>query len=515
MPELSPYATVKPLFGSLASWIADEETKQRLAAYQVYENIYWGVPQTFKLMARGEENSPIYVPCARVIVETMNRFVAPNAKIIPDPQFGTPNDRDLAHQVVVDLMRRERFISRFNSNRRFGLIRGDWMFHLFADPLRAPGSKLSIETVDPSTVFPIYNPLNIDELIGYHVADETVNPKDASKAAIRRTTYMKQTGTGGPSPILVTDGYYEVDAWGGPGMKEEEAKLIQAAAPDQVLPSPIDQLPIYHIPNFVEPGRVFGSSEFRGLERIFAAVNQSISDEELALAMEGLGCYATDAGTPVDDDGNEEPWNLGPGRVVELPEGKQMLRVNGVGHVTPYQDHLAYLHEQIDQVFGMGAIAKGRVDVATAESGVALFLELAPLLAHAEEKDQVVTDVLTNMWFDVPKWLVAYEGSALNSLVDVTRYIPAYGDKVPQNNSAKVEELVSLATLPGVLSATYIRERLRKLGYDDMPDEATIAAQVSADTASQQDAFGARVDGEVQGALEDGATEGADTSAFA
>lgn len=510
MPDLNPYATAKPLFGSLASWVAEEETKHRLASYAVYESMYWNVPQTFKLEARGAENNPIYVPAPRVIVETMNRFVAPKLKIIADPLFGTPNDRQLADQVMTDLVRREKFYSTFASNRRFGLIRGDWMFHLIADPAREPGSKLSIETVDPGNVFPIYNPDNIAELTGYHIATEAVDPNDG-KAVVRRTTYRKVTGTGGPSPIVQTDEYYEVDKWGGPGMDPEDPPK-SVITPPLTLPPPIDQLPIYHIQNFTEPGRVFGSSEFRGLERIFAAIDQSISDEELALAMEGLGCYSTDGGTPIDDDGKEIPWDLGPGRVVEVAEGKKFLRVTGVSQVTPYLDHLHYLHEQIDQVFGMGAIAKGKVDVTTAESGVALFLELAPLLAHAEEKDQVVTDVMTNMMFDIPKWLVAYEGGSLNSLVDTTRYIPVYGDKVPQNKAAQVAELVTVAALPGVLSTPYIRDRLRRLGYEDMPDEATMASAIAADQLALADAQGARVDQTINDALNANPPGAADTA---
>jgi hypothetical protein len=510
MPEQGPYATAKPLLGPLPQWLADPQEQQRVASYDLYEAIYWTVPDTFKLMSRGTEDKPIYVPAARSITETLHRFMAPKVKFVVDPQFGTPNDQALATQVMTDLARRERIYSRFNANKRYGIMRGDWMFHLFADPEREPGSKLNVQTVDPGVVFPIYNPDNIDEVIGWHLIEPT---KDSGgKDAIRRTTYRKQTGTGGPSPIDVTDEIYKIDAWGGPGMDPEDAPL-EVVNPPQTLPAPIDQLPIYHVQNFIEPGFFWGASEFRGLERIFAAVNQSISDEELALALEGLGCYATDAGTPVDDDGNEMAWNLGPGRVVETPPDKKFTRVTGVSQVTPYQDHLTYLHHVLDQAIGLSDVAKGSVDVKIAESGVALYLELAPLLARVEEKEQIVTDVVTNMLFDLPKWIVAYEGGIFNSLMDTTRFIPVYGDKVPQNKAAAVTELLAIASsTPQIVPMSYVRQKLRTLGYDDMPDEAALLTALAADQQVAADQQGARVDATINAALGNGAAQGADLS---
>jgi len=510
MTQVSSYSTAKPLIGSKPTWIVDAEEQLRVASYDLYDGMFWNVPQTFKLSARGQENNPIYIPAPRIIVETLHRFLAPSVQFIADPAFGTPNDQLLATQVMTDLVRRESLYSRFNSNKRFGIIRGDWMFHLYADPNLPPGSKVTVQTVDPGKVFKITKPDNVDIVIGYHIAEPMTHP-DNGKQYIRRTTYMKDTLAAGPSPITVTDGWYELDEWGGPGQDPAKAKLFQPAAPDLKLPAPIDALPIYHIPNFKEPNVPWGASEFKGIERVFAAINQSISDEELALAMEGLGVYASDGGTPIDDDGNEVPWDLGPGRVVEIPEGKKFLRVSGVSQVTPYQDHVEYLHKMINQVTGQSDFARGNVDVTVAESGIALMLELAPLLATALEKEQVVTDVTTQMLFGLAKWFVAYEGGIFNPLVDVTRWIPVYGDKVPQNRAAQVTELLTISqATPQIVPTSYVRTRLRTLGYEDLPDEATIAAEMAKDA----DAQGARVDATINADLTAGAADGADLTAL-
>jgi hypothetical protein len=501
--NLTPYSTAKPLFGAQPSWIVDEIEKQRISAYAVYESIYWNYPNTFKLVQRGSSSDPIYIPAGRQIVETFNRFLAPGLTVSADPAYGTPNDQLLANQVFTDFAKREKFYSKFNTGKRYGLIRGDQAWHLWADPEREPGARVSIYQIDPGSLFPIYDVNNIDNIIGWHIVELVVD--DAGKSFISRATYLKQTGKGGPSPITYDKALYEVDDWGGPGM-DQDPKPVQVVSPMITLPAPIDALPIYVIPNFDEPGQIWGASEMRGMERIIAAIDQGISDEELTLAMEGLGVYATDAGTPVDEDGNDVDWNLGPGRVVELPDGKKFVRVTGAGSVTPFQDHLKYLHQQIDQTFGHSDVAKGNVDVSVDVSGISLLLQLGPLLARAGEREQIITDVTSQMLFGFSKWWVAYEGGAFNSLVDVTRWMIKYGEKVPRNRKEEVTELITLhSATPTLLPPSYIRMRLRQLGYDDMPDEAAIEAELTkvatAAAAINQDAQAARLNQDVSGFL--------------
>lgn len=518
MPDLDPYATAKPLLGSLPQWITDVQEQRRIASYALYESIYWGAPDTFKLISRGAEDKPIYIPSGRQIVETMHRYLAPKLSMntIMRPGMTTTNDvaLELGRQVITDLFRRERFASRFNANKRYGLIRGDWAFHLYADPTREPGSRMSIFAVDPASLFPIYDPLNVDNIIGWHVAEQFTD--NEGKVWIRRLTYRKTTGTAGPSPITSEIGIFKVDDWGGPGMSADgkPEKMVQAL---QTLPSPIDHLPIYVIPNFEEPGMIWGSSEMRGLERIMAAINQSISDEELSIAMDGLGVWITDAGTPQDDNGDDTDWNLGPARVVEVSKGSTFKREDSRLNVAPYQSHLEYLGKAIDETMALSAVAKGKVDVQVAESGIALVLELAPLLSRAEEKEQTITDTLTNMFYDVAKWFVAYEGGAFNALVDQVQWIPVYGAKIPANRKEEVAELLSMAKAsPQILPISYVRDRLRKLGYEDMPDETALVEAMAAEQqlrlSIQQDAFGARADAQINADL---AANGGDPNADA
>jgi len=210
----------------------------------------------------------------------------------------------------------------------------------------------------------------------------------------------------------------------------------------------------------------------------------------------------TDAGAPIDDDGNEVPWDLGPARVVEAPFGKEFKRANASSTMTPYTTHLETLTGFMDEALGFSDVAKGKVDVTTAESGIALMMQMVPLLSRIEEKELSVTAVISNMMYDLGKWFVAYEGGAFSGLMEV-KWIPIFGDKMPRNRQAEIQELLTLAgASPQIIPTSYIRERLRQLGYDDMPDEETIVDDMAAEqqlrVSIQQDAFGARVDQQVE-----------------
>lgn len=492
LADFNQWSTAKPLLSAGASWIADETEALRIGSYQLYEQIYWNVPETFKLVSRGQDSLPIYIPAAKTIVEALHRHLAKDFLVSPNPAYGTPNAIALGTQVVDDLFARERFYSRFSTNKRYGIIRGDWLWHLRADPEREPGSKISIEVVDPASWFPIYNDENVDEMIGVHIVEPYLT--NDGKTLIRRQTYRKATGKGGPSPITSEEAIYKVDAWGGPGMEQDPIPEIVVQTP-VTLPSPIDSLPIYGMRNFEEPGSVYGSSELRGFERILAAVNQSITDEELALAMDGLGVYATTAGAPLDEDtGQEMPWDLGPARVVEHPEGTDFKRVSGVGSVQPLQEHLKYLHDQINEATGSPTVARGVVDVSVAESGIALAIQMGPMDARVGEKNLGIRDVTRNMMFDLGKWYVAYEGTAFSPLLEL-RWQCGFGTTLPKNVEAEVERIVSLVQAK-LISAETGRERLRELGVV-IPEESVEAGRLSGEAQSEADAFGARIEGEL------------------
>lgn len=482
----TPYSTAQPLFGALPAWITSFLDQQRILSYQVYEEIYWNVPETFKLTARGSEDSPIYVPTARTLVDTTNRYVGAQFGFAVDPLLGSPNDRAALQSAMQQLFARERFRSQFAANKRFGLIRGDWLWHITADPLKAPGTRLTIRPLDPASYFPIYAEDDIDRVVGCHIVDQFEDVSDNNKTKIRRQTYRK-TDAGG---ITVEEGIFALDKWEGPQYVPETV-----IRPLTALPPSITALPVYHVRNFEEPGNPFGSSELRGLERIMAAINQSVSDEELALALEGLGMYATDSGAPVDEDGADSDWVLGPGRVVELEPGTSWNRVDGVGSVAPYQDHIKMMLNFLNEASATPDAARGKVDVQVAESGVSLLLQLGPMLSKADEKDTIILDTHTQMFFDIVRgWLPAYEQQSFGEAL----VLPTVGDKLPVNRAAKFKELNDMMDRK-VISAGFYRQEATKLGYvfpEDMGVDVIEEQQALTEATAIADPFSERVDAE-------------------
>lgn len=490
--DLTQWSTSVPFASAQLSWVPPLD-QERINSYAVYESIYWNVPEAFKIVQRGSDSKPIYIPAARQVIETMHRYLAPKLSIVCDQLLGSTTEQAEALAYFEAFSRRERFLSKFSSNKRYGLIRGDWLFHIVGDELREEGARVSIETIDPAEYFPIYADDQIT-IIGAHLIALMVD--ENGDEVMYRQTYRKTNALlnppiiGGPSPITVEESFFEVDAWGGPDMEEKSIAVIR---PLTELPPDITHIPIYHIPNLEEPGSVYGSSELRGIERVLVAINQSISDEEIELVLNGLGVYVTDAGSPEDEDTGEPiPWNLGPAKVVELPEGKTFIRVSGTTTVEPHQAHLSYLHSQLDQSTGMNDITAGRADVATAESGIALLIRLAPLFARADEKELIITDVMTQMLFDLKSFFAAYEGQNFDNIA----FLPKYGDRLPLDANKRFEQIMTLAAMdPPVVSSAWIRKELRKIGWEiTESDQAMMKAIMSEreQIATSVDVFGAQ-----------------------
>lgn len=488
LPLFDPYSTVANMWASAPDWMTVEDAR-RISSYQVYEQIYWNVPETFKLVQRGTDAMPIYIPNARTIVDTTNRYVGNGFSFIVDPDVGTPDEQKAFNAALTNLFRRERFFAKWNSNKRYLLIRGDMCFHVTANPLKPPGRRIRIDTLDPGAYFPVTHPDDPDNIIAVHIVELITNGDDQF---IKRQTYTRGVdplnNDGSDTSIWNSISLFEVEE----GWEALDAKAETVIKPPTELPPAIKAIPVYHFRNIETPGDPFGSSELRGLERIMAAVNQAISDEELALALEGLGMYSTDAGPPKDAAGNVINWQLGPGRVVERPAGTAFDRVDGIGSVTPYMDHLGFLINSLKEASATPDTAIGKVDVAVAESGVSLLMQMGPMLSKAEERETGLADTGAQMLYDMRDWLAAYEQFTTSAYA-----VPVFGEKLPEDRSARIKEILDIIAA-GIASAEWGREELVKYGYVFPEDEgAKIAKEAQARTFAT-DAWLARAAGELE-----------------
>lgn len=491
-----PYSTIAPWLTAPPGWVPEEE-KDRIGSYDIYEGMYWShVDAAYRVMTRDtSEENPVYTPLARLVVETVNRYAGANLQVVVEPESGTPATRELARQTISALLRRERFMTRYNANKRYGSIRGDWLWHIIADPAKPQGSRLRIMAVDARSYFPVYE----SDVISGGDPERVMKVRLAERIQVgdewRVRVQVYEWGDD-RTTIYTSAAIWEEDKWFGEDESPESILL-----PPTPLPPQITSIPVYHIPHNYTPGEPFGSSEIRGLEVLAAGLNQSVTDEDLALALIGLGVYATDQpGSPIDPTtGEGRDWFIYPGAVIENSKG--LRRVEGITSVAPYSDHLSRLEKWAREATAATETASGNVDVQVAESGVALALRLGPILAKAAEIDQVIADVLNQMFFDLRQWLLVYEGV---NIMDVTLSV-RFGDKIPLNRRAEAEMVLGLVT-GGVMSSQTARQYLSSHGFADAfaPDEEErvfVEAQMRAQADQGLDPLAVRTAAEQEGSV--------------
>lgn len=488
------YATIRPWLGVLPAWVPLLD-QVRVASYARYEDIYWSSEEGFSEVMRGDNDNPVFMPTARMIVDTVNRYTAPGFGWRVDPlvpvEGGTGDDANviLARLAFDQLFKRERFLSKFNANKRRGIIRGDWLFHILGDDTKPLGRRLKIMTVEPASYFPVYESDIVvggdpERLIKVHLAEVLV--VDGQERVSRLTYERIFDSVGTQTGIQVSHGIFKMDEWA-KGTSTPERVVI---AP-KLLPPDIPAIPIYHLKNLDVEER-YGSSEMRGLESDFLAINQTISDEDLTLAMDGVGIYATDGGAPVDANGNEVDWIMGPGRVLTNANG--LRRINGAGSITPYGEHYERLVAAAKSAIGISDVSMGRVDSATAESGIALLLQLGPILAYTLEKDQNIIDVMTQMFHDLCFWLQVYEELPLIAAgeagepIPVVRVQPTVGVKIPVNPREIMNTVINLRSMvPPLISLETAHKMLRDAGIPIQDDEVTLISKEQMDLINNLD----------------------------
>lgn len=506
------YSNAKQFFSSqnAPSWIGpNTDDQDRVRAYILYERLYWNVPNTMITVQRGEDAQPVYLPSARKIVEACNRFLEVGWDYSVDTTAGNTSDQTTVDALFKTLFKRECVYAKHARQKRYGLIRGDHVWHVTADDTLPAGQRISIHEVAPEQCFAILENQNPDWIIGYHLVDLVPDPRDETKQVCRRQTYLKTTGSYiGPSTISSSVGLYELGKWDDRVAPSNVTPIVEPVGspivPEFILPDDITTLPVYLMPNQKMPCTTYGSSEIRGIETIIASINQTATDEDLTLATQGLGVYATSAGPPVDSNGVPGTFDIGPSRVVEVPSGETFERVSGVQSGLPGIEHMTFILGQMQSAQGVPDIAAGVVDVTVAESGIALQLQLAPLLSHNKEKETEDLGIETQ-WFDdlVNGWFVAYEGFGRGTGVVVT---PTVQNPVPQDRAARFNEIIEMVTaVPPVMSVRTAIVELNKIGYNIPSDELTQLQKEATDRAAVApvpavDPFGARASAELGGA---------------
>jgi hypothetical protein len=507
---LPQYDSIRPFFlGADPNLAANSDDADRIQAYNAYEDIYWNRPETFKLVQRGDDDQPLYLPSARKIIEATNRFLAVGWNFVVGSKTGTAAEQTATREFLDQLFKREKVYTKFKAQKRYGLIRGDAIWHIIADATKPEGRRLTIQEVQPHNYFPIFDEQEPDDLIGVHLVNIVPDPKDKKKSVARRQTYRKFPAANGTNIVTSELGLFEIGKWDDRFLDPGDLNRVAMIKKEFTLPG-IQQIPVYHIPNYHNGSAVnFGSSEIRGVEAVMGAINQSISDEQLTLVMQGLGVYATNAGPAVDDEGNETEYEIGPARVLEYPADGKFDRISGVTSVAPMIDHMKYMEEGAMTGVGVPDIAAGKVDVSIAESGISLRFQLSPILAKNAEKEQDMLGTYDQMIFDICQyWLPQFE--AFRDAMECSVAFEV-GDPMPVNREAEIDEILKLFTpaspgVPALITLEMAVEKLKMLGYE-YPDDALEVLRGDAEKAaslSTPDDPANRFADEIDGAKDDG-----------
>jgi hypothetical protein len=495
----TPYSTIAPLLGVLPGWV-DTPDQQRVASYGKYEEIYWSSESGFSKVMRGDNEAPVMLATARTLVNTVDKYTAPkfgwrvDPAPLPDGSVPQPTpsatgepaanpDVRLVELAFEVLFAREAFLSKFASNKLNGLIKGDWLWHVVADPEKPAGKRLSLRTLEPGNVFKVYDIDDPDRVVKIHIAEQVMvdgQPK------VSRLTYEKVVSEGAnPTTIILrSHGIFKQDKW----WESTTPELVVLG--QEELPPEITAFPVYHLKNF-DPTSEWGSSELRGLESTLAGINQSASDEDLTLAMEGLGVYATDGGPPRDENGNETDVILGPARVISNANG--LRRITGTTSVSPYGDHMDRLERSAREAVGASDVAIGRASSGEAEAGIALEIRLSSILAHTAKKDVHILDVHTQLFHDLQFWLAVYEelpllnGAGPEATPKVV-VLPTIGSAMPVNLTEVITQIVNLRNcVPPVISIRTCLNLLRAAGMEVPEDEE---GQLATEASNSTDPLG-------------------------
>lgn len=475
------WSTIEPWLGTAPGWVPEAD-KVRIGAYQRYEEIYWSSEEGFAEVLRGDNDNPVFVPTARTLINTVDRYTAPDfgwAVSAPEGTGQNATTVQVAQLAFEALFTREQFLSKFASAKLKWLFRGDWLWHIIGDDMKPLGRRLKIMSVDPGAYFPVYESDVIEggdseKIVKVHLAEVvTLNKQEF----VSRMTYERVFDEAGNQiEIIASHAIFKPDEWAGTA-----ASPTSTILPPTPLPPEIPAIPVYHLKN-IDPTAPFGSSELRGLESALLGINQTMSDEDLTLAIEGIGVYASDGGAPRDETGKEVDWIMGPGRVLTQATG--LRRLTGATNLSAYGDHYNRLVDAVRAALGASDAAVGKVDSATAESGIALALELAPMIAHTKPKDQHIVDVHSQMFHDLCFWFTAYEELPLlmsgenGQLTPAVLVQPTIGNKIPINRKQTLDEVLSMRmSTPALISMATAIKVLREAGFSLEENELEIILQ--------------------------------------
>jgi hypothetical protein len=523
MAAVSPYQTALALGRPKPTHVTDGVYDlDRCTAYATYEDIWNNVPEAFAALLRASDD-PLarrYIPMVRGLIESVNRYLAQDPETVWTPVAGAGIDQGTMDEFSARIdatLTREEFAIKFLALKRWMLIKGDGILMWSADPSKDEGTRLRLIEVQADQYFPIYDPADGERVIGVYLASIVLD--DDENEIVQRIEYQKVSTNDRAAEFAAPLGsiFYRIGYFAGDGWDDRYGDALKTVVPPAwavtpagapadplagyALPTQITTIPVYHFRNSRRGGLVgrFGVSEIQGLESIMAGLIQNSTDEDMAIALQGIGAFWTDSGRPRDASGKEVEWEIAAGVMLELEKDGKIGRLQGVNSVQPMQDHMKSLHSHAQEAAAVPAIATGALNTQVALSGVAMRIEFAPVLAKNMEKETELTSRLTHMLYDLAyMWLPAYEGWQ----PPLVQPSVVFGDPLPVDRAAVLKEIIDMVTAK-IVSVEWAQGELsQRLGYK-FPEG--MLASIINEEQQMLDATGGRIDAAANTTLQPGA----------
>lgn len=454
----TPYSSVIPLVDDedvgMLNWVPELD-RERILAYQKYEEIYWSHSTAFELKDVTADGKPLFLPTPMTICDTTSHFYMKGLTVTGDGALG---------DLWKELDDRETVIAKFMEAKHSGVVRGDFLLHITADPTKPEGTRVSVNSLDPAMYFPEFDPDDLNRILAVNIIELQLDELDPTKTTIRRQRYSYQQ-VGDARKVVSQQAIYEPKGW----WKGQTQVQVKSITTPFFLPDPINTIPVYAWKNKPWQGQPFGSSEIRGHENLQARINQSATDEDVALSLEGLGVYATDAPKPTRRDSSgqetEVAWVIAPAMVLEVPTGSYFRRVEGLKSVEPFQSHIKMLTDSVYEA--TATFRPSEVDAQVAASGIALAIKFLPTMAKLEERDIFGVGVMKQLTFDLANWWRAYEGA---NIADTARLEVVLGDKLPENKTDRLNVLNNMLDRKAITKEWY-RQQVGELFGIEIPED--------------------------------------------
>lgn len=509
---VSPYSTAIALTRPAPTYVnpKQEDDLQRIQAYWTYDDVIANVREVFDAILRTDDDPKgrRYIPYARAVLEGTNRYLGQGLAItyeVPSTSSANPEDQAELASWVDKLFTREQFVVKFGETKRTMLRRGDAFLQISADTSKPEGMRLRITLLDGAQYFRIPMGSDPERIAGCYIVTLLTSP-DGQTIVAQRERYQRILSAADVAAVpgsKIGGIYYKIDFFESNGWDDRfplgSEDLKPADPPNWIvwsewhttlafagfmLPQQIVSIPVYHFKN-VPATSAFGYSMLQGLETVFAGITQGMTDEDMAIALAGIGVYWTDSGSPRNPDGTEGEWVIAPASVMELQEGRKFGRVEGVSSVDPLQDHVNSLKGAALEASGTPDIAVGKVDVNVAESGVALAIKMAPVIAGNREREDGMAAVLNQLVWDLLNgWAPAYEGR--QPIEELFAINVSFGDAMPIDRAGVIAEVVALIDAR-IIDAKFAQDYLsEKLGFQFPADLLERMASAEAATLDAQ-----------------------------